>query len=117
MNYIQIEIDGVKRGFKFGVWVLGELIKKEGLQIQSLHDSIESNPIEFYVNVMYYGALWNCSRSKTEPDFDKEDVFEWVDLLGGLGSEELLKIQEVFSQSVSGDVPKKKAVKAKAKAN
>lgn len=115
MNYIQIEINGINRGFKFGVWVLGQLINKEGLKLDSIKEQVSSDPISFYVNVMYYSALWNCSRSKTEPDFDKEDVYEWIDDLGGIGSPELVKLQEVFSQSLSGDVPsKKKAVKVKA---
>lgn len=111
MNYIQLELGGKLRGFKFGLGFLGEAINNLGFSITDLDQELNKNPFKVIPELMYQSAYYNCLRKGEVADFDKFDFVDWIDEAGGLDSEVVRQFLEGFTRSMTKDVPKEDGVK------
>lgn len=103
MSYLQIEIEGVKRGLKFNQMTL--VIMSEYTDAKN---EVASSPY-----ALFYAALYaNCYVKREEPDFDFEKACDWFDKLEKENIESLTK---AFNESISfqKDLPKEKKSKVK----
>lgn len=79
MSYIQIELGGKLRGFKFNMMSL-EVFSKN-INAEAVHTT------SIYAT-FYAGLIGNCAVKREEPDFTFEDVCGWVDELYEKGRKE-----------------------------
>lgn len=113
MNRTEIEFKGKTIPILFGAWVMGQLIKS-GYPLASLHEEMTSNPFIFFPKLVYLGAV-NATPGKDLSAFDENDFFDWVDEVGGISSEEVMRVINVFTTSLGtdvGEVKKKQPTKA-----
>jgi len=110
-GYIQLEIGGKPRGFKFGLWVIGQIIDELNIGVEQFDEELQRNPIKSLTLLMYYSAFYNAIRKGEDADFNQLDVYDWIDETGGLGSETMVKFQTAFSESMTKDVPEVKGKK------
>jgi hypothetical protein len=108
MSYLQLEIDGVKRGLKFNQMAMVILSQKT--------DKDNAEATAGYA-LFYAGLKANCFVKQIEADFTFEDSCNWFDKLT---NEQVLKISEAFNstQEYLKDLPKEKPTdKKKVKKN
>lgn len=107
MNYIEIEIGGKKRGFRFGLGCVGEMVHELGIDVNELDSFITRNPIKGIPTMLYHGAKYEVKRMGDVPDFTLYDVYDWIEELDGtLNNEKVMLILETFTGSITKDVPK-----------
>lgn len=104
MNYVQLNLGGKDRSAKLGLGFLEKAMKGENLSIQELFQKIESEAFTFLPTLLYYSLAYNCDRAKQTVDFEKEDVFDWIDEVG-INSDEFKKFQIAFFQSIKVHLP------------
>lgn len=116
MNYIELEIGGAKRGFRFGLGCLGEMVHELGIDVSELDDFLTKNPIKGIPTLVYHGAKYEVRRMGDEVDFTIYDVYDWIeDLEGGINDAKIATLIDVFTKSLSKDVPKVEGDGAKKK--
>lgn len=76
-GYIQADILGRTRGFKFGMLAVQQI----GMEMQKLGKVFGDNSIDLAAVpvIIYWGLFNNCYIKKEDPDFTFEDVVDWVD--------------------------------------
>lgn len=111
-GYIQLQIGGKSRGFKFGLWVIGQLIDELKISVDQFDAEMQRNPIKTLALLMYYSAYYNTLKAKQEADFTMVDVYDWIDEVG-MGSDVIQQFQAAFVDSMSKDVPATTAKKKK----
>jgi hypothetical protein len=78
----EIEVDGVKRGFKTGTLASAYFCAEEGVKLKSMTESLQ-DPSPMTVINMGYAAARAFNESKKLPvDFTKDDVSDWIDSYG-----------------------------------
>lgn len=80
----EIEIGGVKRGFKFGTYAMGVACKEEGCDMVELTRRMDDagNNILSVLNFLYGAAVAFSKSKKQEVDFTASDVSDWFDEVG-----------------------------------
>lgn len=107
MYSTEITINGKVYPIKFGSYVM-KLIADDGINIQELGKRIQQNPYDIIPKIILFGAI-NASEKRKGVDFDLYDLYDWIDTLpGGLSSDEVLKITELFTSQISDGVPQEK---------
>lgn len=106
MNEIIVTIGKDRRGFKFGTWVLGELVEHLNCSVEDVEDKINSNPFRTLPLLFYYSAVLYKKSQKEEVDFTDVDVHDWIDTAGGFDSETVVKILDAFNKSMTKNTPK-----------
>ena len=76
-GYIQADILGRTRGLKFGMLAVQQI----GMEMQKLGKVFGDNSIDLAAVpvIIYWGLFNNCYIKKEDPDFNFEDVVDWVD--------------------------------------
>lgn len=106
MNYVEVEIGGKKRGFRFGLGCLGEMLEDLKIGVEDLDAFITRNPIKGIPTMLYHGARYEVMRSGDPVDFTIYDVYDWIDELPGeFNNEKVSLLIETFTKSLSKDVP------------
>jgi hypothetical protein len=81
---VDFEINGKKRGFKFGTLAVRMIMELRGLN--SINDLIirmsNAADIPFTLDILYCAAKSWCMAKKVEIDFTQEDVADWMDEIG-----------------------------------
>lgn len=103
MNRTEITLNGVSTPLTFGSWVMGQLIKS-GYQLSELQKAIADNPFEFFPLLVYLGAV-NATASKDKDAFSVNQFYDWLDEVGGVGSDEVSRVIKCFTNSLGTDVP------------
>lgn len=80
----EIEVSGIKRGFKFGTYAMGIACKEDNCDIVELTRRMEDpgNHILSVLNFLYGAAVAFCKSKKIEVDFTPVEVSEWFDEVG-----------------------------------
>jgi len=105
-NYIQIEIGGKQRGFKFNQMADTEYRVKVGDQ---------TNPIAHTYSMVWAGLISNCFTKGVEVDFTFEDVCDWCESVNDTDFLNILtcyKSTKDFLKDVPQDVKKKTSEKS-----
>lgn len=106
-GYIQLNLGGQKRGFKVGLYVIGELTKSLNIPIGDIEKAFTERPLESIANLLYHSAAYNCIRKGEDVDFTLLDVYEWIDE-AGLESQEIQDFIKAVTDSFNKHVPEKK---------
>jgi len=87
-NEFEFEVDGVRRGFKFGTYALRVISKETGIaDIKEIFKRIEQGDLDV-LGKFYYGSAVHYAKSKTpklkdeDIDFDEVAVSDWMDMIG-----------------------------------
>lgn len=80
----EIEVNGVKRGFKFGTYSMAITCKEEKCSVTELGNRLEKaeENLETILNFMYGAAVAYQKSKKLEVDFTPVDVADWLDVIG-----------------------------------
>lgn len=101
-GYINLELNGVKRGVKFGNRALLDLIAK----YKTEEGSNFAFSFDLMVDIIYFGMLNNCLVKREDPDFTVDDVNVWAD---DLPMGKLMEIFQMFQLSYAGEDAKQEA--------
>ena len=104
MNYVKLFIGGAERGAKLGIGFLEKVMKGEDISLQTLFSKIESEAFTFLPKLLFYALVYNCERAGEKVDFNLDDVYDWTDEIG-INSEEFLKFQVAFYNSIKTHLP------------
>ena len=99
----KIKFQGKERKVKFGSWVTGnieKLVNKDGY-----------GNIELLASLIFYGLIMGeklrASFTANEKlPFDIFDCYDWIDEQGGVESEEVKRILNLYSKHNETNVPK-----------
>lgn len=89
-GYIEKEVGGKIRGFKFGTNSSAILCELENCGLPELKDIINKSAWA-QQNMILAAAIANCRSKKIDIDFDKIDVGDWMDELTARG-----ELQDLF---------------------
>lgn len=80
----EFEVDGKKRGFKFGTYAFAVACEKEGCSINELQKRIGDSNLNIMVllHLFYGAAVHYAAHKKIEVDFTTSEVSDWLDELG-----------------------------------
>ena len=104
MNYVKLFIGGAERGAKLGIGFLEKVMKGEDISLQTLFSKIEVEAFTLLTKLLFYALAYNCERAGEKVDFNLDDVYDWTDEIG-INSEEFLKFQVAFYNSIKTHLP------------
>ena len=91
MNYIEFEIGGKLRGFKFGLGFLGDIQKHFDVDFDAMQKMTLKNPILFLPAMLYYGHKHSVIRKRQPITFELYEFEDWMeDLKGGITNENIM---------------------------
>ena len=113
MNYIELELGGEKRGAKLGIGYLRFVTNEKKITLDEFFNSFQSmaedqNPESIFtiIELIYLSLVYNCKRKKEDPNFDTDDVFDWIDEDGGFKSSVYQKFVQALTASFGVDMGK-----------
>lgn len=87
-NYTEIEIGGEKRGAKLGTLILKKVCERLQITPDELFKKLSGNDLLFTIpELLYESLVLNCKNKGVEFKNSLDDVFDWIDEVGGVGSE------------------------------
>jgi hypothetical protein len=107
----KINLGGKERTFYFGLGFLGMFIENTESTLETLEDDIKKNPFKVLPELMYYSLKYGYLRNEIEPDFNKYDVSDWIDDLGGVESKAVTDFMDGLGASMTSGLPEEKGVK------
>lgn len=105
MSKITKTFGGKERVFSFGLGFLGNLIEETDFTITNVDEKIAENPFRYIPLFIYHSLLYDVLRQKERPDFDIDNVTDWVEEAGGIGSEFVLDFFNNFRETMLKNVP------------
>lgn len=116
MNYIEIEIGGKKRGFKFGLGFLGDILEHFDIDVGGFGEMLSKNPFKAIPAIIYFGHAYDVKKKGQIVDFSLLDVDEWVEELEhGYANENIEALLNVLLDSMRKNVPGLKEVEEQPK--
>lgn len=99
----KITFQGKEKKVKFGSWVTGnieKLVNKNGY-----------GNIELLASLIFYGLIMGeklraSFTANEELPFDIFDCYDWIDEVGGITSDEVQRIQDLYVKHNETNVPK-----------
>lgn len=91
----EIEINGVKRGFKFGPRAIALAEREDGCKAGELFKKISEGDQLAILNMFYGAASDYCKVKKIPQDFDASDVADWVFEIG------IEKSMDIYSKGLN----------------
>lgn len=81
-NKIELDFNGTKLEFFYGLSFLGEFLEKHKLDIDEVNKKILSNSLSFIPNLMYESYIHNCHRKPTKPSITKIQLIDLIEETG-----------------------------------
>jgi len=101
MNYIEFEVGGKLRGFKFGLGFFGDLQKHFNADFEDIQSLIKKNSILFLPAMLFYGHKHDCIRKGVPVTFELWNFEDWiVELEGGITNVNILEAARAMNQGV-----------------
>lgn len=80
---VEFEIDGKKRGFRFGTYAIKTITKTTGIKdIHEIFKRIEKEDIEILLAFFYACAVHYSHHKQEKEDYNEANVSDWIDELG-----------------------------------
>jgi hypothetical protein len=79
---VELEVAGVKRGFKFGMLASGYFCEEEKITLKEMTDRLQNPTPITAINCLYSAAKAYCVSKEVEITFKAHDVADWIDELG-----------------------------------
>lgn len=106
MNYFELEIGGKKRGFRFGLGFLGDILEHFDLDIGGFGNMLSKNPFKAVPAIIFFGHRYEQKKKGIVIDFTLIDVDEWVENLeDGYANEGIELMLQVLLESMRKNVP------------
>ena len=105
MNYIELEIQEKKRGFKLGLGFLGELLEVMDIDVSELQTKLGKNPFKIIPLMMFNAYKYDCERKGNTMELSQNDFIDYVEDKG-FESSEIMGFINTFTKSMVKDVPK-----------
>lgn len=107
MNYIEFQIGGKLRGFKFGIGTLGDILLHYNFGLVELIGLLNKNLFSATPTMLYYAARFH-SLSKGEPvTFTLQDFSLWLDdIEDPLNDKNIAAAMGVLVTSITKHLPK-----------
>lgn len=112
-NYIQLEIGGKKRGFKFGLGFLERLVDELDTPLEEISQQMKNNPFKVIPQLVRLSHIYNEMRAKREIDLDVFEVIDWIDDEGGIASPNMVKFLDAWNNSMMHGQPQEEEPKDK----
>lgn len=107
MNYIEFEIGGKLRGFKFGTRCLQYVLSDLDCSIAELGEEMDKNPFKVRPYILFNAHKFNVQKKGQPVTFDIDDVFDWIDEVeNGISNVNILECMRLFVESIRGHLPK-----------
>jgi hypothetical protein len=78
----EVEIHGVKRGFKFGTYALSITCDLEKCTLSEIGDKLKKASLSTALHLLYGAAVSYCKTNKSTVDFEVTDIGDWMDEIG-----------------------------------
>ncbi len=106
-NFIEIEIGGKVRAFRFGLKAIGDMQHDLGLSLIQLGRELIDNPFRVVPSILYHGHKYETQRRKQQVDFTSDDFSEWLeDFDGTYAHPKINDVLQVFVDSTAKYIPK-----------
>jgi hypothetical protein len=79
---VEIDVDGVKRGLKFGMLASGYFCEEEKITLKEMTDRLQEPTPWTAINCIYAAAKAYNISNKLPVDFTQTEVADWIDTLG-----------------------------------
>lgn len=103
----EVEVNGVKRGFKFGPLAIAIGEREDGCKAGELFKKISEGDQLAILNLFYGAAVNYCKAKKAAVEFTASDVADWVYEMG------IEKAMAVYSAGLSAFTEKNLKAPAK----
>lgn len=80
---IDLKIGEKTRGLYFGTAMLLQLEEERGITISDLNQRMKERMVSTIVDIFYCAAVTYCKLNRIDVDFERDDIPQWVDQLGG----------------------------------
>lgn len=102
MNYIEFEVGGKLRGFKFGVGALGDILKELDTDIKGYGEMLISNRYKSVPTTLFHGHKHDCWRKQLPITFTRFDVDDWLeDLPKGVYNDNIAQVENIIVQQAT----------------
>ena len=78
----EIEVGGVKRGFKFGTYALSVASELEKCSLTKIGERLKKGTLTTALHLLYGAAVSYCKSNKLPVDFEVSSVADWMDEVG-----------------------------------
>lgn len=104
---IEVEIEGKKVGFRFGVRAIESLSKSTGLStIDAIITKLVEQDIPFRTKFLLACAVEYCRKNGMTVVYTEEDAFDWQDDLGLIETSKLIdSLLKVYSGIKNQEAP------------
>ena len=108
MNYIEIEVGGELRGFRFGLGVIGDLMNHFQMDFIGLGEMMQANNMfSLAPALLYFGHYHAVRKEGKKVEFTIYDCEEWVENASkGILNDDIQSVAVVFLQSMSAHIEK-----------
>ena len=104
-NVIELTLGGKPRKCYFGIGFLGLYMEKTGVELEQLQNVITKNPFKYVPDLVYFSIAYGYVRQDLKPEFNRYAVADWIDEVGGIGGETIVKFLNAFTASLTKGVP------------
>jgi hypothetical protein len=105
MYETNIEFKGQIIPVRFGTYVL-KCIADDGIKLTDMQERMTENPADIIPKIIYYGAL-NASPERKGENVSLNLIYDWLDEVeGGLFSEKVTEMIQLFTKQMTEGVPK-----------
>jgi len=80
---IDLKIGEKTRGLYFGTAMLLQLEEERGITISELNQRMKERMVTTIVDIFYCAAVTYCKLNRIDVDFERDDIPQWIDQLGG----------------------------------
>ena len=116
MNYVELDLGGKKRGAKLGTLVLRRVCESKKMTPDELFQALQGTGAIFAIpELIYHSLVFNCDKKGEKADFSEEDVFDWIDAVGGINSTVYQTYLDALTKSLGFDMGKEEPQKKVAK--
>lgn len=111
MNYIEFQIGGKLRGFRFGLKFLSDLFADLNVGFDGLGKLIDENPFKSRPAVLYHAHVNHCKSKGIPITFTQDDVYEWLETLpSGVSNDNVVQCTINVLESIKAHLPKTEEV-------
>lgn len=109
MRFVKVELGGRERTVRFGLRVIGKMVRHYNNDPGELMMALGKNQFESVPLLFFYGLEYEEEKNGRIPDFTLFDVTEWIEEKG-VNNEYIDKALQAFFRTLYDNVPAIKAL-------
>ena len=100
LDKVRIEFGGEIREFAFGIGFIGGIIDALDCNVGEIEAKIVKNPWRTWTKIMHESLKWHYEMEDELCPFKYPDIVRWVELSGGISSENVIKFISAMNESM-----------------